>query len=250
MLVVIIYKRINDEDSVGQKLINIMTRFLFIVPFLLLAGCMSADHEQAAIKAARLWNAQKYSVGKGVSTNTDNDSKKSLTLTLEDLKGVEANYSMENITSISAITFLQNLKEVDYDGYSFIKITLKNNGSTFEKEYKISDLKLTKEHFGIVDNFFKMVKALDFKGFSSLFDKKAIPDSTITKLQEGFVGMSTDIGKFDKIVVTGFQFNTLANSKAPVIIIYADFSNAKTFVNTNFIINIVDKKINHFGINE
>ena len=227
-----------------------MTRLLFIISIFLLTGCMSADHEQAAIKAARLWDAQKYSVGKGVSTNTDNGSKKSLTLTLEDLKGVEADYSKENITSISAITFLQNLKEADYDGYSFIKVTLKNNGSTFEKEYNISDLKLTKEYFGIVDNFFKKVKALDFKEFNSLFDKTEISDSTITKLQDGFVGMSSDIGKFDKIVVTGFQFNSLADTKAPVLVIYADFSNAKTFVNTNFIINISDKKINHFGINE
>ena len=54
---------------------------------------MSQTMNKLLIKTARLWDAQKYSVGKGVSTNTDNSSKKSLTLTLEDLKGVEADYS-------------------------------------------------------------------------------------------------------------------------------------------------------------
>lgn len=226
-----------------------MKKVLFLISVILLASCMSENHEQAAIKVAQMWNAQKYKVGKSVSANTDNGSKESLVLTLEDLQGADSINKNENITSISAITFLENLKEEDIDGYAFIKVILQNKGAEYEKEYKISDLVKTREYFGVVNDYFQKVKMLDFKEFDSFFSEE-ISDSTIIKLQDAFVGASKEMGKFDKIVVTGFHYDILADTHEPVIVIYADLSNANAFVTSKFIIIIDTKKIIHFGINE
>jgi hypothetical protein len=224
-----------------------MKKYLFLLVTIIITSCVSENLEHAASKAAGLWNVQNYKVGTSVSANTDNGSKKSLTLTFEDLADtVDTN---ENIASISALTFIENLKAEDYDGYSFVKVLLKNNGAVYEKEYKISDVLGSKDYFPVVDAYFQKVKMLDFKDFDSFFSEE-IPDSTIIKLQEAFIGASKEMGKFDKLVVTGFHYDTLAATKDPVIVVYADFSNANAFAHSKFIIILSTKKIIHFGINE
>src|SRR5687768_16966752 len=102
---------------------------------LLLQSCISESKRTAAMKTAELWDAQESSVGSSKSADIKKGTTKTLMLTLENLLGVDAAYPNENVTSISAYSFIDNLPPNEYEDYDNITVVVKNNSSIFEKTY-------------------------------------------------------------------------------------------------------------------
>lgn len=224
--------------------------FAFFFFILLLASCASKEQQAAASKVAAIWDAQNCTVGKSVSANTSEGSKKTITLELQNLKGVKDDYPKQKVTSVSALTFLEHLEKRDYQDYSHIKISIKDEGSSFEKEYQISDILSAREELVVVKAFFEKIKNNEQEKLNVFFNNTFIPDSTITLIKTAFARLDSANGKLDKMTVTGFDFNTLEETKEPVLVVTAEFANAKHYVECEFAVSKKDKKIVYFGINQ
>lgn len=211
---------------------------------------MSEEKQNAATKTAKLWNAQKSSVGSSNSADTEKGTSKALTLTLENLTGVKANYPNENVTSISAYTFIDNLDPKEYEGYDNVKITVKNNSSVFEKTYKITDLLSAKEVFKTVDTFSKKIISGNLNEFENLFDKQSIPDSTIVQIKNAILSIDATNGRPEKGTVTRFDFDHLKETHEPVVVCYAELESKTSYSTYKLILRSSDKKIIYFGLNE
>lgn len=227
-----------------KKIIYILTTAF------LLTSCMSEEKQNAATKTAKLWDAQKYLVGSSSSTNTEKGTSKALTLTLENLTGVKADYPNENITSVSAYTFIDNLPPKEYEGYDNVKITVKNNSSVFEKNYKITDLLAAKSVFKTIDIFSKKIISGNLHEFENLFDKQSIPDSTIVQIKNAILSIDANNGRPEKGMVTRFDFDYLKETHEPVVVCYAELENKNSYSTYKLILRNSDKKIIYFGLNE
>jgi hypothetical protein len=223
-------------------------RLLFIVT--LLTSCASKEQQNAGTLVAKLWDAQNSTVGSSSAADTKKGTSKSLTLTLENLKGIKADYPNENVTSISAYTFIHNIPPDEYKDYENIKVTIKNNSSIFEKSYKIADVILAKEMFVAVDKFSKKITSGNLTEFESLIDKQSIPDSTIKQVKNAILAIDSAMGRQNKATVIRFDFDHLKESHEPVMIAYVETSNETSYSVYKLILLISDKKIIYIGINE
>lgn len=216
----------------------------------LLTSCMSEEKQNAAAKSAKLWGAQKSSVGSSSSVDTQKGANKDLILTLENLTGVKADYPNENVTSISAYTFIDNISPDEYKGYDNIKVILKNNSSVFEKSYKISDIILAKEMFKTVDLFSKKITSGNLHEFETLFDRQSIPDSTITQIKTAILSIESTDGRPEKGTVIRFDFDHLKETNEAVMVCYVELESKKSYSTYKLILKTSDKKIIYFGLNE
>lgn len=216
----------------------------------LLTSCMSEEKQNAATKAGKLWDAQKTSVGSSSSVDSQKGTSKALTLTLENLTGLKADYPNKNITSISAYTFIDNLSPDEYKDFDNIKVILKNNSSVFEKSYKITDLILAKDIFKTVDLFSKKITSGNLHEFETLFDKQSIPDSTITQIKNAILSIESIDGRPEKGTIIRFDFDHLEKTNEPVMICYIELESKKSYSTYKLILKTSDKKIIYFGLNE
>jgi len=228
-----------------------MKRILHLsVIILLMTSCMSEEKQNAAAKVAELWGAQKASVGSSSLANTQSGTSKALTLTLENLTGVNADYPHENITSVSAYTFIENLEPKEYEGYNSVKIIVKNNTAAFEESYKISDLLSAKEIFKAVDVFSKKIMSGNLDGFESLFDKQRIPDSSIVQIKRVILSNDSLNGRPDKTSVVRLDFDHVKETNEPVMVTYVGMEGKTSYAMYKLILKTADKKIIYFGLND
>jgi hypothetical protein len=210
---------------------------------IILAGCVSKQKEDASIAVAKLWGAQKYSVTNIHSADTDKGKSKTIVLKLEDLKGVDDKYPHENITSLSAYTFLTALPSEEYNGFDFMKVEIKNNAQFFEKKYKISDIVIAKNLFSVVNVFSNKIISNEWEDLDELFDKTIISDTLLFEIKEVIKQINITKGKQDKTTVVFFDFTHTLKTKEPIMITQFEMSNDYTETLYEMMIRVSDKKI-------
>ncbi len=215
-----------------------------------MANCTSKTQQGAAIKTAKLWDAEKISIGSSSSFDTQNGEQKTLTLTLEDLKGINKDYPKLNVTSLSAYTFIDNLTPEEYEHYDKVKIIIKNNSSIFEKVYRIDDLIEAREVFEKIDVFSKKIIRGNLEGFENLFDSQSFPDSAMIQIKDAVLSLNNSGGIPEKATVVRFDFDKLNKTHDSVVICYVELENKTSYSTYKLIFKGSNKKIIYFGINE
>ncbi len=214
---------------------------LFAISFV--CSCTSEKLNNSALYVANYWQAEKYKAEKA-------ESEKTIVLSLENFKKVEKDYPKNNITSISAVRFIENLPEPEYADCDNIKVAVKNNGESYEKTYKISELFVAKKLFYVVDRFFEKVKLSQYDQLISFFDTNNVPDSNITKIAQVMQRVDSAEGKINKTTIVGFDFRTVGPDKIPVLITHTNATYEKSYVDYTLVLRISDKKLVHLGMNE
>jgi hypothetical protein len=223
----------------------IMKKFTVLLILILFASCSSEQLNNSALNVANYWQAEKFKVEKTTAEN-----KQVLELTLENLKNVRKDYPKNNVTSISAVRFIENLPESEYADYDNVKVIVKTNGESFEKEYKISEILIAKKLFYTVDQFFQKVKNSLYEQLPPFFDTGNVPLLDIRKLAELIQQVDSTEGKPLSTTIVGFDFRTVGEEKTPVLITHTNASYEKSFVDYTLVLRVSDKKVIHFGINE
>lgn len=226
--------------------------FLVSAFALVLAACASmADVSGAASKVAALWKAESYSTGFSKDANTDTGAHSAITLTLENLHAVDSSYSHDKVTSVSAMTMLDNMKEQDYSGYDQLKIEVKDKSASYEQTYDIARLKNTKALIqNTVDTYFKMAEKKDLAGMKPLFDEKLVSDSMLVNLLNASEKLDAENGKTSQHTITGFSYNSTKDDNKPVICVTLQTKNGNTDNNYLFYILEDTKKIIYIGLNQ
>jgi hypothetical protein len=227
-----------------------MKKTLLLLPVIFLAGCASKEQHKAAKEVAAIWQAQGYSVGTSSKADSDHGSKKALTLTLQDFKALKDKFPKENIGCISALQYIRNLPPEEYKDFDRIEITLKHNSETFEKSYSIPDILKANEILKVADDFSKKIISGNLDGLENYFEKKWIPDSIAAGLKTTILLIDSASGRPDKANLIGYEFNTLEETKEPVLVMHTEISNDTTYSIYKLIFATADKKIVYMGINE
>lgn len=219
-----------------------MKKILLLSLVTLFVACGPNENQKVATSIAQIWGADSCIIG------ISSGDEKSITLTIKNPK-VKADYPNENITSMSAFTYIHKVPSEEYTRLDNIKVTIKNNSSTFEKTYKITDVLKAEAYFEIVDDFSKKIINGNLKGIESYFATKIISDTTITEIKNGILDLISKNGKPDKSTITYFDFNTLEKTKEPVVVINFVASNATFYSDFKLIFRQSDKKIIFIGLN-
>lgn len=227
-----------------------MKTIQIILLIAILTGCKSEEQKKATRIVADLWDVQNISVGSLSSTDAKEGSGKAIVLTLEDLKGVDTNYPKDFITSMSAYNYINNLPEEEYKDFDNIKVIVKNQSKLNEKIYRISNILIAKDMIKQAEVFSKKIISGNLKDFEGLFDRKNIPDSTITKIKNVISENIAKEGKQDKATIMGFDFGRLNETNEPAMVAYIETSNAKSYSTYKLMMRVADKKIVYLGINE
>jgi hypothetical protein len=206
-----------------------------------LLGCVPKEQKEASAKVAGMWGAQNISVGDSKSANTESGTKKQLTLTMGDLKDTPKDYPGENITSTSALVFINHLPKEEYKDYDEIKIIVKQNSSDFQKSYKISDILDATESFKTIDKFSKEIKTNKFSEFESLFE--TIPDSTLTSIKNGLENIRKKEGEPNNGTITFFEFKHITDTREPVVVCRFKQEFKKSYLEFKLVLKTQNKKI-------
>jgi hypothetical protein len=216
--------------------------FIFLI-LITLIRCVSNEKEKTSITVAELWGAQKYSVASSYSANTQGEKSKTIILSLEDLKDISTDYPKENITSISAYTFIKSLSPEEYKEFDFIKILVNNSAKSYEKAYRISDIIIAQDLFSVVDVFSNKVNSADWEGFSELFDTTVISNAIIFEMKTAIEQIKLANGKQDKNTVVFFDFTKIKKTREAVMICQFEMSNDNSETLYEVMIRVSDKKI-------
>jgi hypothetical protein len=210
---------------------------------------MSKEKQAAASEVANIWGAENASIGTLSTADTDRGSRKALTLTLENIKNVDDNYPKENITSISAFSFFNNLPPDEYKDFDDIKITLKNKSNTFEKNYKVTDLIVAKEIKKSIDDFSNQIISGDLNNFENLFDLSYVKDTTLVKIKNVIKEIENGYGRPNESLIYKIFFGNSEETRDPIVIFYLKISNAKGYAEYKLTFETVNKKIIDFAYN-
>lgn len=227
-----------------------MKNLLLFLPLILLYSCASKEKERAANSVAKMWDASAASVGSSATADTKTGTNKRLTLTLENIKGVNSEYPKKYVTSLSAYKFLEYLSPKEIEGYDGVTITLKDKDETFEKNYKISDLIEASTLLNIADSACRLIKNGTVEKIIPYIDQNSLPDSNVVELSNVIKQIETKFGATEKITIVGFEFGEIQDIKEPVVIVYSELSNSKSYTNYKFIMSRKMKKIMFIGVNE
>lgn len=223
---------------------------ILIFSFLFLVSCSSKEKQRAANSVAKMWDASSAAVGSSASADTKSGTHKRITLTLENIKGVNDEYPKKYVTSLSAYKFLEYLSPEEIEGYDGVTITLKGKDESFEKNYKISDLIEASTLLNIADSACRVIKKGAIEKIVPYVDPKTMPDSNIVQLTNVVKEIENKFGATEKVTIVGFEFGEIKEMNESVMIIYSELSNAKSYTNYKFIMSRKLKKIMFIGINE
>ncbi|MFO0358028.1 MAG: hypothetical protein ACK50A_13825 [Sphingobacteriaceae bacterium] len=227
-----------------------MKNLFYLLLLVFITSCASKEKERAANSVAKMWDATTASVGSSATADTKTGTHKRLTLTLENIKGVNDAYPKKYVTSLSAYKFLEYLSPKEIEGYDGVTITLKGKDETFEKNYKISDLIEASTLLNIADSACRLIKNGTVEKIAPYLDPNSMPDSNIVQLSDVIKQIESKFGLTEKITIIGFEFGEIQDAKEPVMIVYSELSNAKSYTNYKFIMSRKMKKIMFIGINE
>ena len=225
-------------------------RFIFFSIILIILNSCTSEQQQVSLReTAQLWAAQSFE-SENESIDTNGEKSEVLVLKFENLKKVNADYPKKYITSISAYKFLQNLAESEYSEYEYIKVRIKNNSTSFENTYKISDITALATLLKPVDSFFEILKTKELDNLTMLFDTTLVTIKNILEMKKVIQHLDSAQGKPQKFTFVGFDFKTTGKEKTPVMIshTYAEYKNS--FSDYVVVLRIHDKKIIYFGMNE
>lgn len=217
-----------------------MKKNIILLVSVLLIACANNSKNNATKKIAEIWSAKDCS---------KDDSQKTITLTIEEPKKIEANYPNENMTSMSAFTYINESKPEDYKTMDSIKVIIKEGGSNFEKNYKITDVVNAKGYFEIIDAFSAKIITGNLNGIETYFDKQIISDSIITKIKTGINDLSKKNGAYTKSTIVFFDVKMLEKTNEPILVTNFVVSNNEYYTDIKVIFRQSDKKIIFFGLN-
>ena len=217
-----------------------MKKISILLASTLLIACTNNSKNNATKKIAEIWSAKDC---------RKDDSQKTITLTIEEPKKIEANYPNENMTSMSAFTYINESKPEDYKTMDSIKVIIKEGGSNFEKNYKITDVVNAKGYFEIIDDFSAKIITGNLNGIETYFDKQIISDSIITRIKTGINDLSKKNGAYTKSTIVFFDVKTLEKKNEPVLVTNFVVSNNEYYTDLKVIFRQSDKKIIFFGLN-
>lgn len=227
-----------------------MYRSLFFISLIFMFACSSKEKQRAAQSVAKMWDAANYSVGNEMQTDTQNGTQKNISLTLENIKGVNDTYPKKYITSLSAFKFLENLSAREIEGYSGLTIILKGSGEAFEKKYKIADLIEINPLLNQADSVCHYFRTGEVEASKKYFDANSVADTNFAALKNLINEIEGKFGKTTKVTITGFEFGQLQENNEPVLIVFSELSNKTSYTNYKFIFSRKLKKIVYLGINE
>lgn len=221
---------------------------LFIIP-LFLGACLSKELQNAGAVAAGIWGTEKASVSKGTLMDSEKGKVKVITLTLENLKNIPKDYPMENVTSMSAFSFIDNLPAEEYKDYASVKIVVKTNSQTFEEAFEINKILIAIEGAKDVDLLAKKIVSGNLEGFETVFDRKVFTDSVIDRVKDIVLSNERINGKPEKEFLIRYEFRANSETKEDHILYYVNISNKKVSDTYYMMVNAVTKKIISFGTN-
>jgi len=214
----------------------------------LLTACVSQKEQDAASKAADIYGAESYSVEHKNFTDTQKGLQKIIVLKLKNIKLIAPDYPIEKVASISALTFIKNLDKKDYQDYDQLEIDIENsvNGiinisKTQEITYEIKKIVNTIPLINVVTDFLDKFKSNDTLKLKTILDTK-IADS-VNSLFNSKAKIDSICGKQDKINISGFAYDSINETKEPIVIIWAETTNGACVTNYRFNISEKSKKI-------
>ena len=223
--------------------------FVLLISTLTLTSCVSEKEQIAASKTAALWGAENCTIGHTKSTSTDKGTHNIIVVTLKNLKSVDEKYSKEKITSISALTTIENLEEKEYKDFDQIKIVIDDNSSIFEKTYEISKIIGTKPILEKASSFFNLTAKKDTASLRTLLDKQFISDTTLYQLIGAVNELDSVYGKMNNITFTGFTYNKMKDNDKPLTTVSSEVTNGQTITIYTFEITEENKKIVGVSLN-
>lgn len=118
---------------------------------------------------------------------------------------IKENYSLERITSTSALLFLQKLKSSQKKEISYVQVIVRNKNGLFKKSYSKKDLLFLQNLFPKLNYLFG--GAFEKKNHDSIFDSRVFNDSDVDKVYKLLGELKEVHGEVKQNNLVGFSFN-------------------------------------------
>lgn len=209
--------------KVTQKSMNKFAFLLILTAAM--SSCINQDEEKAINAVQGIVQAENIAVGSGFYFDTNNDEINYKTLAItsgENLNDPEI--PDEYITSISALTFYQNLSGSTLEGKDAIKVVLERyiNGNikTVESLYSKDTLEMVNRTIGDCKRLAEAFISNDYKVAYEQLNEKFKKNVSLSDFDADMRKLDEEIGSTDSYIIKGFKITKLTKSdglKFPVV---------------------------------
>jgi hypothetical protein len=217
---------------------------------LLLTSCEEPvdNFENAAAYVGSIWKAESTTITRTKGLSTSDSEVNNIELEMDNLTFVEPEYSHEKVTSVSALLFIKSLSKEELGGFVDLIIRVSDEGTNYEKTYKIDEIQEANIQLMAVDSFFDFYKTRNEVGFKRVMDDTEISDSIAGLVYNTMLAIDSAYGVINNLTVTGFTFSEMDD--IPVIKAWIDVENGGYL--TRYVLGIArtNGKVVYVGMNE
>jgi hypothetical protein len=196
----------------------------------LLGSCglsmVSEKEQQAAAKAAKAWKAEESEVEHKKETR-GGQTLNVINVKLQNLSSSSLEYPSDFISSTTALIFISELSEADYNNYDELRIEVVNSSETNVAAFEIPRLVKTVKTLTEGLKFFDVFKAKDHNGLAEMVEGKFIPDTSLPKIFAISSRIDSVCGPIVKNNLVGFQYNKMEEGMQPIIKSFFESANEK-----------------------
>jgi hypothetical protein len=225
-------------------------QFKLLSLIIFLTSCISEKEQNAASKAAAIFNAENCTIGHTKSADTQKGTHNIIVVTLKNPKVKPDKYPMDKTGSISAMTVIQELTKEDYADFDQMKIVVEDNSSSFEKDYEIGQLVNTIPLLNNIQKYFEFSTKKDTLNLKQIISFSDISDSTIFSLINASRQLDSIYGKLNSVNITGFRYDHVTQTNEPLVVAWAETTNGNSVTDYTFYISEKKNKIIFIGINQ
>lgn len=217
---------------------------------LLLYGCASEKEQEAAALAANLINAGYCTVGYTSSASTENGSYKAIKISFSDFGEVSAYFSDQDLASLGALVFIEQLEPSDYEGFTKITSIINRNESVYEKLYTVDELLLALELIESAKTVYNGLAEQSLDLTREVVNTEALPDSSLQSMFIATREIENKHGEMNTLSLAGFEYGEIESLGIEALAIKAYSISGEAMTNFNFVVDTKSKKVFYIRLNQ
>ena len=228
-------------------------RVIILLSTIVLTGCASENESQALEDIGNYYGCQ-ASFKKGVSTSTEEGSRKTFTIELSGGK-ILSELEPEKVASHAAYMLYRRLSKEERINYTHVVCIIdqkRTNGSrSSEIEFSMNDLELVTMKSGIIGEISDLIAVYDLDGLFSKMPAELQEDIDREAFETGLRSSEEDYGIILDQLITGFVFfeTELEGKNYALIQIYTTFIREKENVRGHLVVSTDPEDDRIFGFN-
>ena len=194
-------------------------RFLLISSLLLfISSCTNRqkDFETASAFAGKVWGMKPAKIE--LIEQDDQHTSGEIQVTILDLSLAKGEQKAEDLASIAAMAFVQNVDPAKCVGFEKISIHFDWNGKAHHSDYTISEVRDATNLAVSVSEFLSTPYDKGIDGLKMFVDGNMMPDSVLLQYRSGMLQSDSLYGITSMSNVTGMRMTEVKDTGEPVVV--------------------------------